>query len=76
MMAVLVEEESYQSCLNVREHLLALFFHERADMGDPSECLMVGERACSRLARPQEGGANMIGMDVDTSSLKRQIVLR
>lgn len=72
MMAVLAEGTSSRSWLNLRELFSGLFFHGKAGLKFNLQCLMVGGQACSCLTRPQEGGANIVGMKVDARSLKVQ----
>lgn len=61
---------SVRSCLDPSSGCLACFFQEKNDIKFPLQWLMVGERACSCLARPQEGGAYMIGMKLNARLLK------
>ena len=69
MKGVLAAGVSVRSCLDPPPGCLALLFQEKPDIKLHLHCLMVGERACSCLARPQEVGAYMVGMKLKARSL-------
>ena len=70
---VLVDERSFCCCCDLSELRLALFFHEKVGMNFHLRCPIGGERACSCLARPQEGGANIVVMRVNTLALRYEL---
>lgn len=71
---VLAEGAISRSRLDPQRSCLTLFILDKSDMIFHLQFPLVGERACSCLARPQEGGANIIDMRLDARSISLGIL--